>query len=98
MKAKIKAGAISPEVSMVSVGDIIEVELFYASPGVPASTEIVIARETGLLFKIADLEIAGYERDEEGRRVCQYCSGTNISPYERDGGSCPHCFGGYERE
>lgn len=33
------------------------------------------------------------DNDEEGE-ICPYCNGTNISPYERDGGSCPHCFGG----
>jgi hypothetical protein len=32
---------------------------------------------------------------EEEREICPYCNGTDISPYERDGGSCPHCFGGY---
>lgn len=36
------------------------------------------------------------EQPEPERRLCPYCNGTNISPYERDGGSCPHCFGGYE--
>ncbi len=28
------------------------------------------------------------------RHPCPYCDGTNISPYGRDGGSCPHCFNG----
>lgn len=29
------------------------------------------------------------------RRVCPDCRGTALSPYPGDGGSCPHCFGGY---
>lgn len=35
----------------------------------------------------------GEERDE--RRICPHCNGTTLSPYPDDGGSCPHCFGGY---
>lgn len=35
------------------------------------------------------------KEDEEKGEICPYCDGTNISPYERDGGSCPHCFGGH---
>lgn len=34
------------------------------------------------------------EDQEEEQKICPYCNGTNISPYERDSGSCPHCFGG----
>ena len=28
-------------------------------------------------------------------RLCPDCHGTALSPYPDDGGSCPHCFGGY---
>jgi hypothetical protein len=35
------------------------------------------------------------EEQQDERRVCPYCNGTTLSPYPDDGGSCPHCFGGY---
>jgi hypothetical protein len=31
------------------------------------------------------------EQTEE-KEICPHCNGTNISPYEHDGGSCPHLF------
>jgi hypothetical protein len=47
--------------------------------------------------KVTQVTEAEYQRGtaEPEREICPYCNGTNISPYERDGGSCPHCFGGY---
>ncbi len=98
MKAKIKndSGIFGSTIPIAQAGDIIEVEAFHVFPGAPASTEIVIANKTGLLFDVTNLE--PIKEDEEERTLCHYCNGTNISPYERDGGSCPHCFGGYEHE
>lgn len=31
----------------------------------------------------------------ESKRLCTACNGSALSPYPQDGGSCPHCFGGY---
>jgi hypothetical protein len=32
---------------------------------------------------------------EPKRQICPACHGTALSPYPKDGGSCPHCFGGF---
>lgn len=32
--------------------------------------------------------------EEQQDDLCLYCGGTALSPYEWDGGSCPHCFNG----
>jgi hypothetical protein len=60
-------------------------------------------------FRNGDDILYGYpdERDEqeptkvaappEERRLCRYCHGTTLNYTDpNDGGSCPHCFGGYE--
>ncbi len=59
MKARIKkdSGVFEATIPIARAGDIIEVEPFRAFPDAPASTEIVIASETGLIFRITDLEI-----------------------------------------
>lgn len=43
-----------------------------------------------------DREAADLERIvQERRRRCPDCGGTALSPYPQDGGSCPHCVGGF---
>lgn len=32
------------------------------------------------------------ENDDD---ICPHCQGTALSPYPKDGGSCPHCFNGH---
>lgn len=39
------------------------------------------------------------EQEALSRKVpCTACGGSALSPYPEDGGSCPHCFGGYTEE
>jgi predicted amidophosphoribosyltransferase len=38
----------------------------------------------------------GRTDDAPSQRICDACGGTALSPYD-DGGSCPHCWGGYLR-
>ena len=34
--------------------------------------------------------------EERTHTICSDCGGSGLSPYPDDGGSCPHCFGGYK--
>jgi hypothetical protein len=38
-----------------------------------------------------------WEEGDQEKRICAACGGSALSPYPHDGGSCPHCFGGYIR-
>ena len=33
---------------------------------------------------------------EPKRKICLYCNGSALDLYGGTGGSCPHCFGGYQ--
>jgi hypothetical protein len=50
------------------------------------------------IFKPEDADSDEHDKEqynaEPERYVCPHCNGTALSPYD-DGGSCPHCFGGY---
>lgn len=51
------------------------------------------------LDRIAELKAANERAYHEARerQICRYCRGTTLNYTDpNDGGSCPHCFGGYE--